>query len=220
MIYICNSSTHLTISGTCVTYQNMSNSKYKAAIQVFIETPVFTASEARAAGIPSRMLSHFCKKGVIERIARGVYKGSQAKIKIDFQWEDLSLIAMSIPNGVICLISALCYHGLTDQIMRQYWIAVPHASKSPKRPKTRIIRMRNIELGQTEIQLGTAHLKIFDKERTVVDSFRYLSKEISIKALQAYLRQTGSSKPDLNKLLKYAKTLRVDIHPFIMALTT
>ena len=118
------------------------------------------------------------------------------------------------------LISALCYYGLTDQIMRQFWIAIPHASKSPQRPKTRIIRMRNIELGQTEIQLGTAHLKIFDKERTVVDSFRYLSKEIAIKALQAYLRQSGSAKPDLNKLLKYAKTLRVDIHPFIMALTT
>ena len=81
--------------------------------------------------------------------------------------------------------------------------------------------MRNIELGQkAEIELGTARLKIFDKERTVVDSFRYLSKEIAIKALQAYLRQTGSAKRDLNKLLKYAKTLRVDIHPFIMALTT
>ena len=198
----------------------MTDSKYDAVIQVFAETPVFTAAEARSAGIPSRMLSHFCNKGIIERIARGVYKGSQAKVDIDFQWEDLALVVMSIPNGVICLISALCYYGLTDQIMRQFWIAIPHASKSPQRLKTRIIRMRNIELGQTEIQLGTAQLKIFDKERTVVDSFRYLSKEIAIKALQAYLRQTGSAKPDLNKLLKYAKTLRVDIHPFIMALTT
>lgn len=198
----------------------MSHSKYDAIIQIFIETPVFTAAEARTAGIPSRMLTHFCKKGVIERVTRGVYKGSQAKMEIDFQWEDLALIAMGIPNGVICLISALCYYGLTDQIMRQFWIAIPHASKSPQRAKTRIIRMRNIELGQTEIQLGTTHLKIFDKERTVVDSFRYLSKEIAIKALRAYLRQTGSAKPDLNKLLNYAKTLRVDIHPFIMALTT
>lgn len=198
----------------------MSHSKYDAIIQIFIETPVFTAGEARAAGIPSRMLAHFCKKGAIERVTRGVYKGSQAKIEVDFQWEDLALMAMGIPNGVICLISALCYYGLTDQIMRQFWIAIPHASKSPQRLKTRIIRMRNIELGQTEIQLGTTRLKIFDKERTVVDSFRYLSKEIAIKALQAYLRQTGSSKPDLNKLLKYAKTLRVNIHPFIMALTT
>ena len=198
----------------------MTISKYDAAIQIFIETLVFTAAEARAAGVPSRMLAHFCKKGLIERVARGVYKGSQAKIEIDFQWEDLALMAMGIPNGVICLISALCYYGLTDQIMRQFWIAIPHASKSPKRSKTRIIRMRNIELGQTEIQLETTRLKIFDKERTVVDSFRYLSKEIAIKALQAYLRQTGSAKPDLNKLLKYAKILRVDIHPFIMALTT
>ena len=198
----------------------MSTSKYDAIIQVFIETPVFTAADARVAGIPSRMLAHFCKKGVIERVIRGVYRGSQAKIEIDFQWEDLALMAMGIPNGVICLISALCYYGLTDQIMRQFWIAIPHASKCPQRPKTRIIRMRNIELGQREIQFGTVHLKIFDKERTVVDSFRYLSKEIAIKALQAYLRQSGSAKPNLNKLLKYAKTLRVDIHPFIMALTT
>ena len=189
-------------------------------IRGFVEMPVFTAAEARAAGIPSRMLSYFCKKGMIERVSRGIYKGSQAKIKIDFQWEDLALVAMSIPNGVICLISALCYYDLTDQIMREFWIAIPHASKSPQRFKTRIIRMRNIELGQTEIQLGTCRLKIFDKERTVVDSFRYLNQEVAIKALQAYLRQGGSSKPNLNKLMKYAKSLRVDIHPLIMALTT
>ncbi len=198
----------------------MSSSKYAALIQVFVETPVFTAAEARHAGIPSRMLSHFCKKGMIERIARGVYKGLQAKINIAFQWEDLALIAMSIPNGVICLISALCYYGLTDQIMREFWIAIPHALKSPQRFKTRIIRMRNIDLGQTKIQIATHCLKIFDKERTVVDAFRYLSREVAIKALQAYLDQENSDKPNLNKLMKYAKLLRVDIHPYIMALTT
>lgn len=198
----------------------MSSSKYDNIIQIFVKTPVFTAAEACAAGIPSRMLSHFCKKEVIERLSRGVYKGSQAKVEIAFEWEDLALVAMSISNGVICLISALCYYGLTDQIMREFWIAIPHASKSPRRSKTRIIRMRNIELGQTEIQMGTSHLKIFDKERTVVDSFRYLSREVAIKALQSYLRQGGPDKPNLDKLMKYAKSLRVDIHPFIMALTT
>lgn len=198
----------------------MASSKYDKIIQVFTETPVFTAAEARAAGIPSRMLSHFCKKGVIERLSRGVYKGALAKLEIDFEWEDLALAAMSISNGVICLISALCYYGLTDQIMREFWIAIPHASKSPQRPKTRIIRMRNIELGQTEIQIGTCHLKIFDKERTIIDSFRYLSREVAIKALQVYLRQKSPERPNLDKLMKYAKSLRVNIHPFIMALTT
>lgn len=195
-------------------------SKYETLLQIFEKMPVFTAAEARAAGIPSRMLSHFCKTGVIERVSRGIYRGSKAKLEIDFRWEDLALVAMSIPNGVICLVSALCYYGFTDQIMRQFWIAVPHASKSPRRPKTRIIRMRNIELGATEIQIGAYRLKIFDKERTVIDSFRYLSKEVALKALQDYLRQTDSARPNLNKLMKYAKTLRVNIHPFIMALTT
>lgn len=199
---------------------DMTSSKYDTIIQAFIEMPVFTAAEARAAGIPSRMLSHFCKKGVIERVSRGVYRGSQSNLEIEFEWEDLALTSMSIPNGIICLISALCYYGLTDQIMREFWIAIPHASKSPQRPKTRIIRMRNIELGQTEIQIGVSRLKIFDKERTVIDSFRYLSQEVAIKALQAYLRQSGTDKPNLDKLMKYAKSLRVDIHPFIMALTT
>ena len=198
----------------------MTSSKYDTIIQAFIETPVFTAAEARAAGIPSRMLSHFCKKGVIERVSRGVYRGTRSNAEIKFEWEDLALTAMSIPNGVICLISALSYYGLTDQIMREFWIAIPHASKSPQRPKTRIIRMRNIELGQTEIQIGASYLKIFDKERTVIDSFRYLSQEVAIKALQAYLRQRGADKPNFDKLMKYAKSLRVDIHPFIMALTT
>jgi hypothetical protein len=104
--------------------------------------------------------------------------------------------------------------------MREFWIAVPHTSKSPKRENTRIVRMRNIDLGQTEILRENCHLKIFDRERTIVDSFRYLEAEVSIKALQAYSRQSNPDKPNLDKLLKYAKYLRVDIHPFIMALTT
>jgi predicted transcriptional regulator of viral defense system len=198
----------------------MTSSKYNTIIQNLIQTPVFSAAEARAAGVPARMLSQFCKNGVIARVGRGVYRGSQTNLDIDFEWEDLSFVAMSIPNGVVCLISALCYYHLTDQIMREFWIAVPHASKSPKREKTRIIRMRNIDLGQTEVQIGNGHLKIFDRERTIVDSFRYLSREVAIKALQVYLRQTSPNKPNLSKLMKYAKFLRVDIHPFIMALTT
>lgn len=198
----------------------MKSSKYVTILRALIKQPIFGAKEARSAGIPSRMLSYFCQKGVIERVGRGIYKGVQTNLDIDFEWEDLASVAMSIPNGVICLISALCYYHLTDQIMREFWIAVPHTSKSPKREKTRIVRMRNINLGQTKILIGNCHLKIFDRERTIVDSFRYLSREVAIKALRAYLRQNDPDKPNLNKLIKYAKSLRVDIHPFIMALTT
>lgn len=200
--------------------KKMKRSKYRSKIQTLSKKPLFTAAQAQAIGIPARMLAHFSKIGMVERISRGVYRVKDSKVDIGFEWEDLALIAMSIPKGVICLISALCYYELTDQIMREFWIAVPHASKSPKRPNTRIVRMRNMRLGQTEIILGNCHLKIFDRERTVIDAFRYLSKEIAIKALQSYLYSKGKQKSDFRKLEMYAKTLRVNIGPYIMALTT
>ena len=137
----------------------------------------------------------------------------------DFEWEDLVLTALSIPNGVICLISALCYYGLTDEIMREFWIAVPHSTTAPKRDNAHIIRMRNISLGQIVIKIGNQQLKIFNRERAIVDAFRYLDKEIALKALQSYLQKNKETRPDIDKLLRYAKKLRVDLTSYISAFT-
>ena len=103
--------------------------------------------------------------------------------------------------------------------MRKVWIAIPHNSHPPKRPGSRIIKMRNTKLGKTKIRLGEYHVHIFDRERCIVDAFRYLSKEIAIKALKEYLR--GSDyKPKLQKLGDYGKILRMDLTPYILACTT
>jgi hypothetical protein len=79
--------------------------------------------------------------------------------------------------------------------------------------------MRNLELGSCEIMLGEFSVHIFDRERCIVDSFRYLDQEIAIKALKRYL-QGGEHKPDLKKLQSYAKKLRVNLTPYILAYTT
>lgn len=163
------------------------------------------------------MLAYFCAKGQIERVSRGIYKIKDLSFDSEFEWEDLAIAALSIPNGVICLISALCYYGLTDEIMREFWIAVPHATISPTRENAHIVRMRNITLGQSTIKIGNLKLKIFDRERTIVDAFRYLDKETALKALQTYLKTTKDKKPDIDKLLLYAKKFRVDLTSYILA---
>lgn len=203
---------------TCVTYWDMT--KYSRSLEHLLENPIFNTDDARSAGIPPRMLAYYCKKGLIERLSRGLYRSTNAESGLQLDFEDLVLTATTIPHGVICLISALCFYGLTDQIMREYWIAVPNADKSPKRPHTRIVRMRNITLGQTTISIGQYKVQIFDRERTVIDAFRYLSREVAIKAIQAYLKSSVNHKPDLTKLSKYAKILKVNITPYIQALTT
>ncbi len=197
----------------------MIRSKYSAALKALSKKAVFSSAEGREAGIPPRMLAYFCSKGQIERVNKGVYKINNLDFDSEFEWEDLAITALSIPNGVICLISALCYYGLTDEIMREFWIAIPHATTSPARANAHIVRMRNISFGQTTIKIGSQKLKIFDRERTIVDSFRYLDKETALKALQAYLKTSKERKPDLDKLLRYGKKLRVDLTPYISAFT-
>jgi len=195
----------------------MDRSKYLASLKQLLKKPVFTSKEGRKAGIPPRMLAYFCSKGWIERMSKGIYRIKSFELDKDFEWEDLALTAMSVPKGVICLISALCYYNLSNEIMRENWIAIPHSSTAPKRENIHVIRMRNIKLGKTEVKIGDYDLNIFDRERTIVDAFRYLDKEIALKALQAYLKNSRGFKPDIKKLLKYAKVLRVDLTPYIMA---
>lgn len=197
----------------------MRQSKYEKQLRPFQHVPFFTAAQAEDRNVPRHAIAYLIKKGTLERIYPGAYRFAEYEPEVDFQWENLGLVAASIPEGVICLISALCYYELTDQVMREIWIAIPHESFAPKRPNTKIIRMRNIFLGKTEISLGEYKVKIFDRERCIIDAFRYLSKEIAIKALQRYFK-SASYKIDPKKLGAYAKKLRVDITPYILSYTT
>lgn len=197
----------------------MNQSKYISNLQALEKKGIFSSAEGEKMGIPPRMLVYFCQKSHIERVSRGFYRVKDPEFGSDFEWEDLAITVLSIPKGVICLISALCYYELTDEIMREFWIAVPHSTSAPNRENTRITRMRNTTLGQGSVKIGNQKIKIFNRERTIVDAFRYLDKETSLKALQRYLNTQGENKPDIDKLLKYAKRLRVDLKPYISAFT-
>lgn len=197
----------------------MGQLKYIQQLEPFHHVPFFTAEEAVKRDVPRHALAYLVKRGDLERIYPGAYRFSEYEPEVEFQWENLALVASSIPNGIICLISALVYYDLSDQVMREIWIAVPHESYSPKRPNTRIIRMRNMDLGRMDIALGEYNVQIFDRERCVIDAFRYLSKEIAIKALQRYFEST-TCKANPKKLGAYAKTLRVNITPYILSYTT
>lgn len=86
-------------------------------------------------------------------------------------------------------------------------------------PPTKIVRMRNLSLGKTKIKIGNVTLAIFNRERTIVDAFRYLSRETALKALKIALTKKGSDKIDIEKIRKYARKLRVKIEPFLIAMT-
>ena len=181
--------------------------------------PVFSAKDAKKVGLSPALLSYYAKGGRLQKVSRGVYLHPHYKPKLDLNREELVLTAKSIPNGVICMISALDLYRLTDEIPRQHWIAIPNSQMAPRRPHTKIVRTRDMRLGKTTIRIGSEVVPIFNRERTIVDAFRLLSIETALKALKAGVKAGGSEKLDLPKLQEYARRLRKPIEPYLTSIT-
>lgn len=187
-------------------------------IEELLKRPCFSAAEAKELGVSSALLSYYVKKGTIEKVSRGFYNNPAVESDEYFEWEELLQIAQSIPNGVICVISSLSFYRLTDEFQRQYTIAVPNDSSKIRRNKTKIIRMRSIELGKVSLQIAGYSTFIFDIERSVIDAFRYLSIESAISTLKMYLKGTEGITPNIGKLSRYSKQLKINISPYLEAL--
>jgi predicted transcriptional regulator of viral defense system len=191
----------------------------KVSASELITKSSFTTEEAKLSGLSPRMLSYYVEKGEIERIAKGVYRFSDYMAKDEnIQWEELAVAAQRISNGVICLVSALNFYELTDEMMKEHWVAVPHSNPHTHFPMTRVVRMRNMTLGIQKKKIANIDVKIFDVERTIVDSFRLLDFETAMKALKLYL-SGKCGKPNIKKLVQYSKELRADIKKYIAPLT-
>ena len=143
----------------------------------FRTSVLFTAGDARKVGVSTALLDYYVKKGHLKRLSRGIYRDARAKTNLDFRWEDLIVVALTISEGAICLLSALAVYELTEEIPREHWIAIPHRLRAPSRIGVRSVRMRDMTLGKTKMNIGKTKIPIFDRERTIVDYFRYLGRD-------------------------------------------
>lgn len=179
--------------------------------------PSFHASEARAKGVSSSALAYYVKVGQLLRLGPGIYTSPKDYSETDWKWEDLVSLSSALPESAVCLITALQIWGLTDEISRELWMAIEHSQRVKKIPLVRFVRMRNMELGRMKTRIGQTEISIFDPTRSVVDAFRLLDPEIAIKALKQLAAQ---GKLDISKMTEYAKVLRVDLHPYLLMVTT
>lgn len=181
---------------------------------------VFTAAQAKALGISSGLLAHYAKKGLLRRVGRGLYVSAQHEPEIDPIWEELVYSVLSIPNAVVCYTTALILHGLTDEVARQYWVAIPHDTTVGKRPHVRTVRMRHHGLGISKIKLGEIDVPVYDLERSLVEGFKSASLDVAIKALKQAFEPGRKPRPSPAKLYEYAKKLRVPIDQYLTMVTT
>ena len=161
-------------------------------------------------GINKCEVAAFCKKGIIERIRRGFYQLPRSNSMSEEQ-----LIHEFLPEGIICVESALFHYGYSDFSPREWSIAVPRtASRTVKNIeefpiKAYYIQKHILTIGKSTDNFNGVTLPVYDRERTICDCFKYRTKldnEIFNKAVNAY---AGDEKKNLTNLSKYAKEMKL-----------
>jgi len=174
-----------------------------------------------AEGVHPRWLRRLQDEGVIERMGPGLFRPTEAPETIE---ETLFEACATVADGVICMTSALAYHGLTTVNPPLIEIAIPRDSWKPvvAYPPIRFYEFRDMTTGLQRVRGPRGReLRVFNPERAICDAFRLrheVGKDVALEALQAYLRRRSGRR--IETLLRMARTTGVFnvIRPYVEAL--
>ena len=134
----------------------------------------FRQRDAAALGIHSRSLRRLVDDGAIERVARGLYRVTEAELTEHYS---RAAVCARVPDAIICLLTALRIHELGTQLPRKVWIAIPHKARAPRAPELpiRVVRFSGASLryGVANMHFEGVPARITTPARTVVDCFRF-----------------------------------------------
>jgi predicted transcriptional regulator of viral defense system len=198
-------------------------SSQRQIAQAFLEARgIARLAELRAAGVTAATVSRMERDGEIVRLARGLYQLPDALLDAH---HSLAEAAKRLPKGVVCLVSALALHGLTDQLPKKVWMAIGKADWAPKANDVpiRVVRFTDSLLVESvEIhEIEGVSVKVFGAAKTVADCFRHRSKiglTVAIEGLQEALRQRKATPAEIVRQADRGGVSTV-IRPYLEALT-
>jgi predicted transcriptional regulator of viral defense system len=162
-----------------------------------------------AKDIGPETLARLVRSGQVVRPVRGLYQLSDAPVDATHV---LAEAAALVPKGIVCLISALQFHGLTLQMPSAVWMAIERTAWKPtiSYPSVRFVRFSGWAMteGVERYPVHSRRLPITNPARTIVDCFRYRNKigiDVAMEGLREGIRKRKCT-PD--ELWRYAKKAR------------
>ena len=170
----------------------------------------FRSSELLQQGVSPRTLYALRDSGVLEQLSRGTYclveQGTLSN-------PDLVTVALRVPQGVICLISALSFHGLTTQIPHAVSIAITKSMRNPSisYPPLNVYRYdeSSYQAGIERHLIDGVSVSIYSPEKTLADCFKFRNKIGMDVVLEALKRYRAQRPLNVAELMKYAEICRV-----------
>jgi len=200
----------------------LTTSQRQIAHSVLKARGIARLAELRAEGVTAATMSRMERDGEVFRLARGLYQLPDAPLDAH---HSLAEVAKRLPKGVVCLVSALAFHQLTDQLPRRVWIAIGQKDWAPRTGDApiRLVRFTDrllTESVETHIVEGVP-VKIFGVAKTIADCFRYRNKiglPVAIEGLQEALRQRKATPGEIARQAERGAVATV-IRPYLEALT-
>jgi predicted transcriptional regulator of viral defense system len=171
--------------------------------------------------IPFAELERAVAAGTVAKVGPGLYRLTAVD---PGEFETLALVASAAPNGIICLLSALGFHGIGTQIPHEVWLALDRKARRAARvpTKLRIVRFSGAMLSygvETHTIVGVP-VRVTSPARTVVDCFRYRNKlglDVALEALRDGLRSKTASIDQIARAAEVCR-IRTVIKPYLEAI--
>lgn len=183
---------------------------------------IVRAQELRDHGIAGTTIQRALDQGDLVRIGRGLYQDAHAELDQDVT---LAEIAKRIPKGVIAMVSALAWHGLTDQMPRRTWVAIGKSNWSPVPgyPPVRIVRFtdRYLAQGIEYHEISGVRVPIYTVAKTLADLFRngrLVDRSIAVEGMRASLEQRKATASEITEAARAGGAWRI-MRPYLEALT-
>lgn len=184
--------------------------RYETIKQMVKSSGLVRPRDVEARGIPREYLLNLFRKGELVRVGRGLYALPDSQTS---EFSTLAEVATRVPNGVVCLLSALQFHNLTTQLPHEVWLAIEGTSWGPRidYPPLRIMRYsgKPFTFGVEVNEVNNVPVKVYSVAKTVADCFRFRNKiglDVALEALQETWREKRAT---IDEIWEAAKVCRV-----------
>lgn len=184
---------------------------------------IITAQDAGRAGIHSQQITRLLAHGVIERVARGQYRLAERPVT---EHHALVVAARAVPRGVICLLSALGFHGVGTQLPADIWIAIERRARAPatRQLSLKVVRFSGAAFteGVESHRIEGETVRVYSVAKTLADLFKHRNKvglDVVLEALREAWRERKFTMEALDRTARVCRVERV-IRPYLEALVS
>jgi predicted transcriptional regulator of viral defense system len=171
---------------------------------------VVRARELYPFGVHPHDLSRAARQGLLVKIGRGLYTRKDFPSNFENQ---VALACIRIPHGIVCLKSALAWHGILPPDIRQIWMAIDRKAKKTVADglKLRFVRFSGNALtqGVVNTKIEGVPVRIYSAAKTIADCLKYRRKiglNLAAKVLRESIAQKKCSE---QRLRHFAQICRV-----------